>query len=102
MNSDIKQKLHALVDSCNDDFLLEEAKAVLESNQSGKEFWNELSDEDKELFEAEEEHEEGHAITHNRLMHQFEEWKKKKWSETANCKWSAVIVVDLTVEDFYF
>lgn len=77
MNTDIKQKLHALVDSCADEYLLEEAKAVLESAQSGKEFWNELSEEDRELLEAEEEHEEGHTITHNRLMHQFEEWKKK-------------------------
>ncbi|HEX6333580.1 MAG TPA: hypothetical protein VFZ78_05085 [Flavisolibacter sp.] len=78
MNSDLKQKLHALVDSCNDEYLLEEAKAVLESTSSGKAFWNELSEEDKDLFlEAEEEHEEGHSITHQRLMHQFEEWKKK-------------------------
>lgn len=78
MDPDLKQKLHALVDNCSDEFLLEEAKAVLESDQSGKEFWDELDDEDKETFlGGEEEHEQGHSITHNRLMHQFEVWKKK-------------------------
>ena len=78
MIQELKQKIHQLVDNCNDDFLLEEAKAVLESDKSGKEFWNELDEEDKDSFlGGEEEHEQGHAITHNRLMHQFEEWKKK-------------------------
>lgn len=78
MAPDLKQKLHMLIDSCNDEFLLEEARAVLESPQTGKEFFNELDDEDIETFlEAEEEHEKGHVATHNRLMHQFEEWKKK-------------------------
>lgn len=76
MKSEIKQKLHTLVDNCKDEFLLEEAKAVLESDKSGKQFWDELSDDDKELFEAEEEHEEGHSTTHNRLMHQMKGWKK--------------------------
>lgn len=77
MNTEIKQKLHTLVDSCTDEFLLEEAKVVLESSTSGKDFWDALSDEDKEFLEAEEEHEPGHAVTHSRLMHQFAEWKKK-------------------------
>ena len=44
MNPDLKQKLHQLVDQCNDEYLLEEAKAVLESDESGKEFWEELDD----------------------------------------------------------
>jgi hypothetical protein len=78
MAPDLKQKLHRLIDSCNDEFLLEEARAVLESPQSGKDFFDELDDEDRENFlEAEEEHEKGHAETHHRLMHQFEGWKKK-------------------------
>jgi hypothetical protein len=79
MSPDLKQKLHLLVDNCNDEYLLEEAKAVLESSTSGKDWWDELSEEDKEQFrEGEEEHEHGHSITHNRLMHQFGEWKKKQ------------------------
>lgn len=78
MNTEVKQKLHLLVDNCNDEYLLEEAKAVLESDKSGKDWWDDLSEEDKEQFlEGEEEHEQGHPITHNRLMHQFGEWKKK-------------------------
>jgi len=78
MTTDLKQKLHKLIDSCNDEFLLEEARAVLESPQTAKEFFDELDEEDREEFlEAEEEHEKGHTVTHNRVMHQFEEWKKK-------------------------
>ena len=78
MHPELKQKLHLLVDNCNDEYLLEEAKVVLESDKTGKDWWDELSEEDKEQFlEGEEEHEQGHPITHNRLMHQFGEWKKK-------------------------
>jgi len=78
MSPDLKQRLHLLVDNCNDEYLLEEAKVVLESDKTGKDWWDELSEEDKEQFlEGEEEHEQGHPITHNRLMHQFGEWKKK-------------------------
>jgi hypothetical protein len=78
MEPGLKQKLHLLVDNCNDEYLLEEAKAVLESNNSGKDWWDELSDEEKEEFlEGEEEHEKGHSVTHHRLMHQFGEWRKK-------------------------
>lgn len=78
MAPDLKQKLHMLIDNCNDEFLLEEARAVLESPQTGKEFFDELDEEDRDTFlEAEEEHEKGHSVTHNRLMHQFEGWKKK-------------------------
>ena len=78
MNPDLKQKLHILVDNCNDEFLLEEARAVLESPETGKDFLDELDEDDRDAFlEGEEEHEKGHRETHNRLMHQFQEWKKK-------------------------
>jgi len=78
MNPEIKQKLHSLIDNCNDEYLLEEAKAVLESDKSGKGWWDELSEEEQDEFrEAEDEHEQGHSLTHNSLMHQFGEWKKK-------------------------
>jgi hypothetical protein len=78
MNSELKQILHQLVDQCNDEFILDEARAVLESNSTGKEFWDELDDEDKDSFlELEDEHEKGHSITHQRLKHQMGEWKKK-------------------------
>ena len=78
MKPDLKAQLHLLIDNCNDIFLLEEAKAVLESTQTGKAFFDELDEDDKDAFiEAEEEHELGHSVTHSRLMHQFGEWKKK-------------------------
>jgi hypothetical protein len=78
MDTNLKQRLHQLVDNCNDEFLLEEARTVLESSSTGKEFWNELDEEDKDNFtELEDEHEQGHSITHNRLKHQIGEWKKK-------------------------
>lgn len=78
MAPDLKQKLHKLIESCNDEFLLEEARAVLESPQTSQEFLDELDDEDRDAFlEGEEEHEQGHTVTHHRLMHQFGEWKKK-------------------------
>ena len=57
MHPELKQRLHLLVDNCNDEYLLEEAKAVLESSSTGKDWWDELSEEDKEQFlEGEEEH----------------------------------------------
>lgn len=77
MASDLKQKLHKLIDSCNDEFLLEEARAVLESPQTGKDFLEELDEEDRDAFLENEEELDNHSITHNRLMHQFGEWKKK-------------------------
>lgn len=77
MVNDLKQKLHKLIDNCNDEILLEEARAVLESNQTGKDFLNELDDEDRDAFLEGEEELDNHSITHNRLLHQFGEWKKK-------------------------
>jgi len=78
MTPDLKQKLHQLVDSCNDEFLLEEARAVLESDKTGKEFWSELDEEDQDSFlELEDEHDLGHPLTHQRIKHQFGEFKKK-------------------------
>ena len=78
MDPNLKQRIHQLVDTCNDEFILEEARVLLESTNTGKEFWNELDEEDKDNFlELEDEHEKGHALTHNRLKHQFGEWKKK-------------------------
>jgi hypothetical protein len=78
MDNNLKQKLHQLVDACNDEFILEEARSVLESNSTGKAFWNELDEEDKDSFlELEDELDQGDSLTRNRLKHQFGEWKKK-------------------------
>jgi hypothetical protein len=73
---ELKQKLHKLIDSCNDELLLEEARAVLESTETANEFFDELDEDDRDSFlEGEDEHDT--SVTHHRLMHQFEAWKKK-------------------------
>ena len=50
MAPDLKQKLHLLIDSCNDELLLEEARAVLESTETANEFFDELDEEDRDSF----------------------------------------------------
>ena len=76
MEPDLKQRLHKLIDSCSDEFLLEEARAVLESPQTADDFFNELDEEDRDTF-LETEDELDKTVTHHRMMHQFETWKKK-------------------------
>ena len=76
MAPDLKQKLHLLIDSCNDELLLEEARAVLESTETANEFFDELDEDDRDSFlEGEDEHDK--SVTHHRLMNQCEAWKKK-------------------------
>jgi hypothetical protein len=76
MAPELKQRLHKLIDSCNDEFLLEEARAVLESPHTGKDFLDELDEEDRDSFlEGEDEHDK--SVTQHRLLHQLDAWKKK-------------------------
>ena len=42
METSLKQELHKLIDKCDNELLLEEAKVLL---QSDKDWWDELSDE---------------------------------------------------------
>ena len=78
MNTDIKNALHKLIDSCDNEMLLSETKELLESNKEIKDWWDELTEEDKNLvMESEAEYEKGNFISHNELMQQFEAWKKK-------------------------
>ena len=73
----LKKELHLLIDNCNNEVLLAEAKELLQSADV-KDWWNELTDEDKNLvMESEAEYEKGNFINHAELMQQFEEWKKK-------------------------
>ncbi len=77
MNNIIKDELHQLVNNCDNELLLEEAKAILQNNVV-KDWWDELTDEDKDsLVESEKQYENGEFITHAALMHEFEAWKKK-------------------------
>jgi hypothetical protein len=73
----VKEQLHHLVDLCNDELLLEEAKAILETSPTG-DWWDELSAEDKNrVQESEQQYERKEFVTHSELMKRFEEWKKK-------------------------
>ncbi len=75
MNNTIKQELHQLVDNCNNELLLEEAKILL---QSEKDWWEELTEEDKSLvMESEVQYDKGEFISQQELMQRFEVWKKK-------------------------
>ena len=77
MNNSIKQELHQLVDKCDNEELLEEAKVLLEISGTG-DWWDELSEEDKNLVqESEMQYSKGDFISHQELMQRFEEWKKK-------------------------
>ena len=77
MNHSIKQELHQLVDKCDNEELLEEAKVLLEISGTG-DWWDELSEEDKNLVqESEMQYSKGDFISHQELMQRFEEWKKK-------------------------
>ncbi|MBL7739429.1 MAG: hypothetical protein JNK14_09425 [Chitinophagaceae bacterium] len=76
MNDSIKKELHQLVDKCENEMLLEEAKALLETGN--KDWWDELSEEDRNLvMESEAKYGKGEFISHNELIQRFEAWRKK-------------------------
>lgn len=76
--SPIKQKIHKLIDEYDDEFLLEETRAMLENATTSRDWWDELTEEDKNLLrESETSYEKGDFISHKDLMQQFEAWKKK-------------------------
>jgi hypothetical protein len=76
MNDSIKQELHQLVDRCNNEVLLEEAKVLLETADN-VDWWDELTEEDKNLvMESEAQYGKGDFISHEELMKRFQEWKK--------------------------
>jgi hypothetical protein len=77
MSEDIKQQLHQLVDKCEDSLLLEEAKALLEAGDE-KDWWDDLSEEDRNLImESEIQYSKGNFINQDELMRRFKEWRKK-------------------------
>jgi GTPase SAR1 family protein len=75
MDDSIKQELHQLVDKCDNELLLEDARELL---QSGNDWWDELTETDKSLvMESETQYNKGNFVSHDELMQRFEEWKKK-------------------------
>jgi hypothetical protein len=75
MDNSIKQELHQLVDKCDNELLLEDARELLRSNND---WWDELTETDKLLVsESETQYTKGNFVSHEELMQRFEEWKKK-------------------------
>ena len=72
-----KEQLHQLIDNCDNQILLEEAKQLLLSS-SVTDWWKDLTSEDKNLLlESEAQYQQGNFISHQQLMQEFDEWKKK-------------------------
>lgn len=77
MEVTLKKELHHLIDNCNNEMLLAEAKELLQS-ANVKDWWDELTQEDKNLvMESETEYQKGDFINHKDLIQQFKEWKEK-------------------------
>ncbi|MCW3106466.1 MAG: hypothetical protein JWQ09_972, partial [Segetibacter sp.] len=73
----VKDELHQLIDKCDNEVLLSEVKEILLSN-SLNDWWDELTEEDKNLLkESEQQYNQGKFVSNNELMKQFDEWKKK-------------------------
>ena len=80
MGNDIKNKLHKLIDNCDNELLLIETKKLLEEGSEIKDWWDELTEEDRNiLLESEAEYEKGNFISNKELMERFEAWKKKQF-----------------------
>lgn len=77
MTQIVKQELHKLINECDNEILLEEAKELLLSSNV-KDWWEELTEEDKNLvMESESQYNKGDFISHQELMTQFYAWKNK-------------------------
>lgn len=78
MNYNIKTELHQLIDNCSNELLLQETKALLQSEPEVKDWWNELTETDQnDILKSEGEYEAGQFITNDALWQQIEKWKKK-------------------------
>ena len=78
MNNDIKTELHRLIDDCDNEVLLQETKALLQSETEAKDWWDELTEEDKNaVLKSETEYKAGQYISHDELTKQFQTWKEK-------------------------
>ena len=74
MQMPIKQQLHQLIDQCENEELLEEAKTLLEAGNKEKDWWDDLTETDKNLLtESEVQYGKGDFINHEELMKRFEQ-----------------------------
>ncbi|MBA3675614.1 MAG: hypothetical protein H0W75_11790 [Chitinophagaceae bacterium] len=71
-----KQELHQLINTCDNEIVLSEIKDLLKSKEV-KDWWEDLTSDDKNLvMESEMQYDKGNFISHDKLVQQFEEWKK--------------------------
>lgn len=76
MKTEIKQQLHNLIDNCDNEALLTEAKELLESEEN--DWWDKLDETDKTLLiNSETQYERGNYTSHQKLMQEIKEWIKK-------------------------
>ena len=72
-----KEEIHQLINNCDNEILLAEVKELLQSPDI-KDWWDDLSSQDKNLvLESEIQYKKGSYVSHDKLVKQFEEWKKK-------------------------
>ncbi|HVU54888.1 MAG TPA: hypothetical protein VHD83_07525 [Puia sp.] len=78
MNYAIKEKLHQLIDLCDNKSQLEDIRSILQDQDSSYDWWDELSEEEQsQVRESEEQYERGEYITFSELMSQLDAKKKK-------------------------
>jgi len=69
MSYTIKQELHQLIENCCDESLLADAKLLLQGQDPSYDWWDDLSEEDKNLVrESDAQYERGEYITFQELM----------------------------------
>lgn len=71
----LKEKIHQLVDNCGDDSVLYTTLEVLEQSSDGKDWWDELPEEEKKKTQASlKQSVLGQSITHENLRSRI--WAK--------------------------
>jgi|GEM_PF-805588 len=74
----IKQKLHQLIDLCDNESQLEDIRSILQDRDLSYDWWDELSEQEQnQVREAEEQYERGEYISFSELMSQLDSKKKK-------------------------
>jgi len=78
MDTLIKQELHELIDKCDSEWLLEDARALLQCDtENTKDWWDDLTEEDQNLvLESERQYGKGNFISYEELRKEFSPKKK--------------------------
>ena len=77
MDTLLKQEIHQLIENCDDDMLLNEAKVILASNNS-KDWWEELTSEQQtELSQLINEPDDKDVISNEEYLNMTARWRMK-------------------------